>query len=97
LLYDSPDRDRLIHTIDENLDTSLDQQRFRDSMHKSYPLNEASHGIGLAYDAVKNRVIRGDRAASEGLAASQQWAKRLSDDPQHGVFIHGIGGGHHWR
>ena len=92
-LYSTSDRDRLIHTIDENLDTPLDRERFSQSMDKSYLLNEAGHEIGLAYDAVKNRVVRGDQAASEGMATARQWAQGVANDPQRGMFMHGIGAG----
>jgi hypothetical protein len=92
-LYSTSDRYRLIQTIDENLDTPLDRQRFSQSMDKSYLLNEAGHEIRLAYDAVKNRVVRGDQAASEDMATARQWAQGVANDPQRGMFMRGVGAG----
>ena len=89
-LYDSPDHDRLIHTIDENLDTPQDRQHFGQSMEKSYWLNQAGHELGQAYGAVKHRLAEAEHEKGERMAVAQQWSQQVQGDPQRSAFVHGV-------
>ncbi len=80
-LYHTGERDQLIRTISDNLNTSDEQSHFGKAMGSHYRWSEITHGLAEAWRWAEGKIEAVDQRITGTLAAGQNKAQATLDDP----------------